>query len=47
MVTNPNYEIKYTTDGSEPKENGGIYNGEFVLPESCKFVRTAFIIKGN
>lgn len=45
LVTNPKYEIKYTTDGSEPKENGGIYNGEFVLPESAKYVRLAVYYK--
>ena len=47
LVTNPNYEIKYTTDGSEPKENGGIYNGEFVVAEDSKFVRVAVLYKGN
>ena len=33
--------IRYTTDGSEPKENGGIYNTEFRLPDGSKFVRYA------
>lgn len=47
LVTNPNYEIKYTTDGSEPKENGGIYNGDFVLAEDSKFVRVAVFHKGK
>ena len=47
LVTNPNFEIRYTTDGSEPKENGGIYNGEIVLPKDCKFVRTATFYKGR
>ncbi|NLH45761.1 MAG: DUF499 domain-containing protein [Acholeplasmataceae bacterium] len=45
LVTNPKYEIKYTTDGSEPKENGGIYNGEFVLPKDCKYVLVAVYYK--
>lgn len=45
LVTNPKYEIKYTTDGSEPKENGGIYYGEFVLPEGSKYVRIAVYYK--
>lgn len=45
LVTNPKYEIKYTTDGSEPKENGGIYNDEFVLPQDSKFVRVAVYYK--
>lgn len=47
LSTNPNYEIRYTTDGSEPKENGGIYNGEIVLPKDCKYVRTATFYKGQ
>lgn len=45
LATNPKYEIKYTTDGSEPKENGGIYNGEFVLPRGSKYVRVAVYYK--
>ncbi|MDD4297039.1 MAG: DUF499 domain-containing protein [Ruminiclostridium sp.] len=45
LVTNPKYEIKYTTDGSEPKENGGIYHDEFVLPQDSKFVRVAVYYK--
>jgi len=45
LVTNPKYVVKYTTDGSEPKENGGIYNGEFVLPQESKFVRVAVYYK--
>lgn len=45
IQTNDNYEVRYTTDGSEPKENGGIYNGEFVLPKECKFVRIVSLYK--
>lgn len=45
LDTNPNYEVLYTTDGSEPKENGGTYNGEFVIPENSKFVRIAVLYK--
>lgn len=41
FVTHPKYTIKYTTDGSEPKENGGIYNTEFRLPDESRFVRYA------
>jgi hypothetical protein len=32
-------KIKYTTDGSDPKENGGVYEGEVVIPSSTKFVQ--------
>lgn len=47
LQTNDNYEVRYTTDGSEPKENGGIYNGEIVLPKDCKFVRTVALYNGQ
>lgn len=45
LVTNPKYLVKYTTDGSEPKENGGIYNDEFVLPYDSKYLRVAVFYK--
>lgn len=38
IVHNPKYEIRYTTDGSEPKENGGIYIDEFQIPDNCRFI---------
>ena len=44
--THPSFEIRYTTDGSNPKESGGRYNGEFVIPRGCKFVRTAVYNNG-
>ncbi len=47
LSSNPYFEIRYTTDGSEPKENGGIYNGEIVLPKNCKYVRTSTFYKGQ
>jgi len=34
----PEAVIKYTTEGSSPKENGGIYNGDFKVPQNCKMV---------
>ena len=40
LQSHPEYRIRYTTDGSEPKENGGDYNGEFLVPDNCKFIRT-------
>lgn len=47
LQTHKNFEIRYTTDGSNPKENGGIYMGEILLPKTCKFVRTAVMYKGK
>ena len=34
----PNVPIRYTTDGSNPKEHGGIYSGEFVVPDKSTHV---------
>ena len=45
LQTHKDFEIRYTTDGSNPKENGGVYMGEIPLPKTCKFVRTAVIYK--
>lgn len=45
LKTHKDFEIRYTTDGSNPKESGGIYTGEIVLPSGCKFVRTVILYK--
>ena len=34
----PQSTIKYTTDGSDPKESGGIYDGEFCIPQGSQYV---------
>lgn len=34
----PPATIRYTTDGSNPKENGGIYENEIIVPEGCTYV---------
>ena len=47
LKTYKDFEIRYTTDGSNPKESGGKYNGEFVIPADCKYVRTAVYYKGE
>ena len=38
-ATSPNLTIKYTTDGSNPKESGGVYDGDFIIPEGTKFIQ--------
>lgn len=38
-ATAPNVKILYTTDGSNPRENGGVYDGEIEIPEGTKFVQ--------
>ena len=47
LETHPDFEVRYTTDGSNPKENGGIYTGEAEIPENCKFVRVAVYNHGH
>lgn len=47
LKTHPAFEIRYTTDGSNPKESGGLYSGEILLPPGCKYVRTAVYYKGR
>jgi hypothetical protein len=47
LKTHSDFEIRYTTDGSNPKESGGIYTGEILLPSFCKFVRTVVMYKGR
>ena len=47
LATNSKYEVRYTTDGSEPKENGRLFSEEIVLPKECRFVRTAMFYHGQ
>lgn len=34
----PDARILYTTDGSDPKESGAVYAGDFVIPKDSRFV---------
>ena len=47
LETNPKANIRYTTDGSNPKENGCIYEGEFIIPEGTTFVQFVAEYKGK
>lgn len=47
LKTHPSFEIRYTTDGSNPKEDGGTYTGEIVLPEDCTVVLAAVYNHGT
>lgn len=38
-ATSPNVIIRYTTDGSNPKESGGVYEESFIIPEGTKFIQ--------
>jgi hypothetical protein len=37
--SHPGVKIKYTTDGSNPKENGGVYENEFFLPNDALYLQ--------
>lgn len=38
-ATSPKVNIKYTTDGSNPKNNGGLYDDAFEIPPGTKFIQ--------
>ncbi len=42
-ATSLNVEIRYTTDGSNPKENGGKYIEPFIIPAGTKFIQAIAI----
>jgi len=46
LKTHKDFEIRYTTDGSNPKESGGLYSGEIVLPADSRFALVAVYYKG-
>ncbi|CDF59194.1 DUF499 domain-containing protein [Thermobrachium celere] len=46
LKANPNVKIKYTTDGSNPKENGGIYEGEVEIPDNTTIILAVAEEKG-
>lgn len=39
LKSQPGVNIKYTADGSDPKESGGAYDGEFKIPKNTAFVQ--------
>lgn len=38
-ATSPKMKIMYTTDGSNPKNNGGLYDDSFEIPTGTKFIQ--------
>lgn len=42
-ATADNVKILYSTDGSNPRESGGVYEGEFIVPEGAKFVQAVAV----
>ena len=47
LKTHKDYEIRYTTDGSNPKDSGGLYSDEIILPKDCRHVLCALYYKGE
>ncbi len=39
LESQPGVKIKYTTDGSEPKNNGGLYESNLIVPQTSKYVQ--------
>jgi hypothetical protein len=38
-ASSPNVVIKYTSDGSNPKDVGGVYDGAFEIPKGSKYIQ--------
>lgn len=47
LESHPNVTIKYTTDGSNPKENGGIYYDEVQVPDNTTFIQVVAEYNGE
>lgn len=45
--SHPDVMIKYTTDGSNPKEHGGVFENEFIFPEGASFLQFVAEYKGE
>lgn len=45
LESHPKYELRYTTDGSEPRENGGVYDVPFTVGKECSYVRVVALYK--
>lgn len=43
LKSSPNVKIKYTTDGSSPRESGGVYEGVFEVPKGAKFIQAVAV----
>jgi len=43
QATPSNCEIRYTTDGSSPKENGGVYQEPIIIPENAKYIQAVAV----
>lgn len=42
-ATADNVKILYSTDGSNPRESGGVFEGDFIVPEGAKFIQAVAV----
>lgn len=42
-ATSDNVKILYSTDGSNPRESGGVYEGDFIVPDGAKFIQAVAV----
>lgn len=42
-ATADNVKILYSTDGSNPRESGGIFEGDFIVPDGAKFIQAVAV----
>lgn len=48
LSVNEHHEAYYTTDGSEPRENGSLYDGQDInVPADCRYVRVVTLYNGK
>ena len=48
FVANEHYDVYYTTDGSEPRENGSLYDQQGIgLPKDCRVVQVVELYDGE
>ncbi|MBD8034592.1 DUF499 domain-containing protein [Solibacillus merdavium] len=45
-ASSPKVTIKYTTDGSNPKNSGGVYDDIFEVPKGTKFIQAIAVHEG-
>lgn len=45
-ASSPKVQIKYTTDGSNPKSSGGTYDDAFMIPPGTKYVQAIAVHEG-
>src|SRR5699024_5392132 len=42
-ATADDVKILYTTDGSNPKDSGGVFEGDFVIPDGAKYIQAVAV----